>query len=108
MKKNKIKVNQQGTSIEKDPSETIRIENLKKVSKKKFINWFIGFTEGQENCFYLNRRYLRFEINVNIKNIDIIYYIKKKLGIGNIRRLKFLNMIIVDFLYKIIFLIYYI
>jgi hypothetical protein len=38
MKKNKIKVNQQGTFIEKDTSETIRIENLKKVSKKKFIN----------------------------------------------------------------------
>jgi len=98
-------VNQQGTLKKKDSSETIRIKHFKKVFKKKFINWFIGFTEAQENCFYLNRRYLRFEINVNINNVDIIYYIKKNLGFGEIRRLKFLKTVIIDFLYKKIFMI---
>jgi hypothetical protein len=93
--KNK-KVNQQGT-LQKDPSETICIENLKIDLNKGFKNWFIGFIEGSENTFIVNRRYLRFEINCFIKNEEIIYYIKKKLGFGNIRKLKFLNKIIIEF-----------
>lgn len=97
MKKKKTKVNQQGTLKKKDSSETICAKNLKKNLNKKFINWFIGFTEGLENTFFLNRRFLRFELNVNIKNLKIIYYIRKNLGFGNIRRLRFLNTVIIEF-----------
>jgi len=47
--------------------------------------------------FFFNRRFLRFDLNVNIKNVNIIYYIRKNLGFGNIRFLKFLNTVIVEF-----------
>ena len=65
-------VNQQGTLL-KDTSETIRIEYLNKAINKAFINWFIGYVEGQENIFIVNRRYLRFELNCTVKNQSIIY-----------------------------------
>jgi len=85
-------VNQQGTLI-KDSSETICVKNF----NKAFINWFIGFVEGNENVFIVNRRYLRFEITVFIKDQSIIYFIKKTLGFGIIRKLRFLNDIIIEF-----------
>lgn len=60
-KEEEIKVNQQGT-VKKGPSETICIEYLDQINKKEFLNWFIGFVEGNENVFIVNRRYLRFEL----------------------------------------------
>lgn len=92
----KKEVNQQGT-LEKDTSETIRIKNFNDNIKKSFLNWFIGYVEGCENVFIVNRRYLRFELNVNIKNESIIYYIKNTLDFGNIRKLRFLDTQIVEY-----------
>jgi len=40
---------------------------------------------------------LRFELNVNIKNESIIYYIKNELNFGNIRKLKFLDTVIIEY-----------
>lgn len=88
------KVNQQGT-LKKDSSETIRVSNFDK--KKRFLNWFIGFVEGNENVFMINRRFLWFELNCSLKNQHIIYYIKKMLGFGQIRKIKFLDTIIIEF-----------
>jgi len=92
----KKKVNQQGTLL-KGSSETIRAINLNAGPSIKFINWFIGFVEGHENVFIVNRRYLRFDISTPIKNSKIIYYIKKILGFGEIRKLKFLDTIIIEY-----------
>ncbi len=89
-------VNQQGT-LKKDTSETICIENFDRVFNKAFINWFIGYVEGNENVFIVNRRYLRFELNCFIRDINIIKYIKKKLNFGSIRYLRFVNSTIVEF-----------
>lgn len=89
-------VNQQGT-LEKDSSETICVKNLNKGFNKAFINWFIGYIEGNENVFIVNRRYLRFELNCSLKNESIIYLIKNKLGFGNIRKLKFLDTTIIEY-----------
>ena len=89
-------INQQGT-INKDTSETIYIQDLNKKYNKSFLNWFIGFCEGNENVFIVNRRYLRFESCVPIQNQDIIYYIKNKLGFGEIRMLRFLDTKIIEF-----------
>ena len=89
-------VNQQGT-LKKDTSETIRITNCNKILNKAFINWFTGYIEGNENVFIVNRRYLRFELNVSIKNESIIYLIKNTLKFGNIRKLRFLDTIILEF-----------
>jgi len=89
-------INQQGT-LTQDSSETIRIKILYKKRKKNFINWFIGFCEGHENLFIVNRRYARFELSCTLKNSNILYYIKNKLGFGSIRKIKFLNTIILEY-----------
>lgn len=92
-------INQQGT-LNKDSSETTCVEILnfkKKIYSKSFLNWFIGFCEGHENIFIVNRRYARFEICCSIKNSGIILYIKKNLKFGHIRKLRFLDMIIIEF-----------
>ena len=92
----KKKLNQQGT-LNKDSSETICVKDLDLNLSKGFINWFVGFFEGNENIFIVNRRYLRFELNCSIKNQATIYLIKNKLGFGNIRKLKFLDTIIIEY-----------
>ena len=92
----KEKLNQQGT-LSKDSSETICVKDLDLNISKGFINWFVGFVEGNENIFIVNRRYLRFELNCSIKNQATIYLIKNKLGFGNIRKLKFLDTIIIEY-----------
>jgi hypothetical protein len=89
-------INQQGT-LTKDSSETICIKVLYKKRKKNFINWFIGFCEGHENLFIVNRRYARFELSCTLKNGNILYYIKNKLGFGFIRKIKFLNTTILEY-----------
>lgn len=89
-------VNQQGTLI-KDSSETICVNSFNTNFNKAFINWFIGFVEGNENVFIVNRRYMRFELNCSLKNQSIIYLIKEKLKFGNIRRLRFLDTIIIEY-----------
>jgi len=53
--------------MRKGPSETICVEYLDQIRKKEFLNWFIGFIEGNENVFIVNRRYLRFEIMFPLK-----------------------------------------
>lgn len=95
-KKMKTKLNQQGTLI-KDSSETICIKNLDLNLSKGFINWFVGFVEGNENIFIVNRRYLRFELNFPIRNQSTVYFIRNILGFGNIRKLKFLDTIIIEY-----------
>ena len=94
--KMKKKLNQQGT-LNKDSSETICVKDLDLNLSKGFINWFVGFVEGNENIFIVNRRYLRFELNCSFKNQATIYFIKNKLGFGNIRKLKFLDTIIIEY-----------
>lgn len=89
-------LNQQGT-LKEDSSETICIKDLDLNLSKGFINWFVGFVEGNENIFIVNRRYLRFELNCSLKNQATIYFIKNKLGFGNIRKLKFLDTIIIEY-----------
>lgn len=57
----------------------------------------MGFCEGHENIFLVNRRYLRFELNSALNNGDILYLIKKKLKFGKIKKIRFLDGIIVEF-----------
>ena len=92
-------INQQGTSL-KDPSETICIKTFYKKRKSNFINWFIGYCEGHENIFIVNRRYALFELSCTLKNGHILYYIKKKLGFGVIRKIRFLDIIILEYQIK--------
>jgi hypothetical protein len=49
--------------------------------KKRFLEWFIGFTEGKGSFIVLNNK-VYFDISVSIKDIQVLYYIKKELGFG--------------------------
>lgn len=49
-----------------------------------FLNWFIGFTEG-DGCFCINkRRELSFIITQGEENIDLLNFIHKTLRIGHV------------------------
>lgn len=56
----------------------------KKKINKRFLEWFIGFTEGK-GCFIVLNNKVYFDISVDIKDIQVLYYIKKGLGFGKIK-----------------------
>lgn len=56
---------------------------LHKKINKKFLEWFIGFAEGKGSFIVLNNK-VYFDINVSIRDIQVIYYIKKELGFGKV------------------------
>ncbi len=87
------KVNQQETLDFNESSETLRnitysFENINLPSHKKkydlkFLQWFIGFTEG-DGSFIVSKNKVYFDISQNIEDIQILYYIKKELGFGKV------------------------
>ena len=50
---------------------------------KRFLEWFIGFTEGKGSFITLNNK-VYFDISVSMKDIQAIYYIRKELGFGKV------------------------
>lgn len=48
-----------------------------------FLEWFIGFTEG-DGSFVISKNKVFFDITQTIDDIQVLYYIKKELGFGNI------------------------
>ena len=61
--------------------------NLIPQHKKKininFLEWFIGFTEG-DGSFIVSKNKVYFDITQNLKDIQVLYYIKKELGFGKV------------------------
>lgn len=61
--------------------------NLKPLHKKKlnqrFLEWFIGFTEGKGSFIILKNK-VYFGITQNLDNIQVLYDIKKELGFGKV------------------------
>lgn len=55
----------------------------KKKINKRFLEWFVGFTEGKGSFIVFNNK-VYFDISVNIKDIQVVYYIKKELGFGKV------------------------
>ena len=60
-----------------------KVIHKKKKIHKRFLEWFIGFTEGK-GCFIVMNDKVYFDISVSIKDIQVLYYIKKELGFGKI------------------------
>lgn len=95
--KKKLKgVNQQETSSsDEGSSEATRdityefneysnlIPQHKKKVNKQFLEWFIGFTEG-DGSFIVSKDKIYFDITQSISDIQVLYYIKKELGFGKI------------------------
>nr|YP_009663714.1 hypothetical protein [Dactylella tenuis]QCW06851.1 hypothetical protein [Dactylella tenuis] len=83
------------TMSDKGSSETIRsitynfnsyfslLPLHKKKMNKKFLHWFIGFSEGAGSFIILNNK-IYFGIKLCLLNIQTLYYIKKELGFGKV------------------------
>ena len=64
--------------VQKGSSETIR-----KAYKKEFIDWLVGFTEG-DGSFIISERNLEFKITQSSTDVDVLFYIKEELGFGSV------------------------
>jgi len=70
-------------------SETLR-EDLKKAQAFKhyeedFLNWFIGFSEG-DGCLHItNKGFLEFKITQSSHDAQVLFFIKKTLGFGSVK-----------------------
>jgi hypothetical protein len=49
----------------------------------QFLQWFIGFTEG-DGSFVISNNKVRFDITQTLSDIQVLYMIKKNLGFGKI------------------------
>lgn len=59
------------------------IPQHKKKINKNFLEWFIGFTEG-DGSFIVSKNKVYFDITQNLHDIRVLYYIKKELGFGKV------------------------
>ena len=49
------------------------------------MEWFIGFFEAEGSCiFWTEERRTRFRIEVSQQDKDLIYFIQKQFGFGNV------------------------
>lgn len=88
-------VNQQVTTSNVGTSEiaceiTFKFDEYLKLKPKhklninqQFLEWFIGFTEGN-GSFVILKNKVYFDITQNLQDIQVLYYIKKELGFGKI------------------------
>ena len=80
---------------EKGSPETIRditynfndYSYLKPLHKKKinknFLEWFVGFTEG-DGSFVVSKNKVYFDVTQTLSDVQVLYYIKKNLGFGKV------------------------
>jgi hypothetical protein len=59
------------------------IPQHKKKINIKFLEWFIGFTEG-DGSFIVSKNKVYFDITQSLQDIQVLYYIKKELGFGKV------------------------
>ena len=55
----------------------------KKKINTQFLEWFIGFTEG-DGSFVISKNKVYFDITQSLNDIQVLYYIKKELGFGKV------------------------
>lgn len=62
-------------------------ETTRETFYSNFIYWFIGFTEG-DGSFILNNynKYLEFKISQSSNDAQVLFYIKKQLGFGSVKK----------------------
>lgn len=70
-------------------SETLREDlNVFNYEQKDFISWFIGFLEGAlgDGCLHItNKGYLEAKITQSSTDAQVLFYIKKNLGFGQVK-----------------------
>lgn len=55
--------------------------------KQSFLEWFVGFVEGG-GCFGINYNNNRVSFLINQKDPKVLYFIRKQLGFGTVRKYK--------------------
>jgi len=71
--------------------KNINIQNrpLININKTEFLQWFVGFTDA-EGCFLISmpkntkEAHFVFQITLHIDDLETLYLIKDKIGIGNV------------------------
>jgi len=69
-------------SPEKSPRQVTNQQGINKYDEK-FLEWFIGFTEG-DGSFVTTKGKSLFSIHLHIVDLPLLYYIKTELNMGNI------------------------
>lgn len=54
------------------------------IPKQSFLEWFIGFSEGDGSFIITKRGNLKFVITQSNVDVQVLYYILKNLGFGNV------------------------
>lgn len=54
------------------------------IPSQSFLEWFIGFTEGDGSFIVTNKRSLQFVITQSSVDVQILYYIMNNLGFGKV------------------------
>ena len=52
----------------------------------KFIEWFIGFFEGDGSLYITPEGYLEFKITQSSNDVKVLFFIKKTLGFGSVQK----------------------
>lgn len=72
---------------EKEPAEDSARPSHKKPYTPEFIDWFVGFTEG-DGSFVVNNETQRVTYMITQKDPKVLYFIKKELGYGRVYECK--------------------
>lgn len=83
--KSKELENPQETSKSDSDSEGSS-ETLRKAYNIKFIEWLIGFSEGDGSFIVNKNESLEYKITQSSKDADVLFYIKKTLGFGSVTK----------------------
>lgn len=82
--------NHQRLSFFKKTRFLLKRNKCEKFDKDWFNNWFVGFTDG-DGCFNVyvnkdrNKVIFTFKISQKENNIQVLYFLKKILGVGKVR-----------------------
>ena len=71
-----------------NPSETTREVPLNK-NNTEFKQWLVGLTDGTGVFYFSTQQLFCFKIVASIHNLRILYYVKSKLGVGEVRKMPF-------------------
>jgi len=91
---NGVKINQQDKKMINSPETGLEIafmfnnylklnDNNFYIIKDSFLEWFIGFTEG-DGSFIVSKDKVYFDITQNINDIQVLYFIQRELGFGKV------------------------
>ena len=73
------------------PYSTLAEKNIYSELEANFIEWFVGFTDGEGSFAFIKRKsrnsyVFSFRIFLHLDDIAVLFYIKEKLGLGRVSK----------------------